>query len=93
MGGPQELEDPSVQAGDAFPRFALDVRGDSLGPERPRGRLASQALPNGFPFAIAAADRTVVASEFAKDPRYAFLAGVERSSDFAATVGPESIVL
>lgn len=49
--------------------------------------------PNEFPFAIAAGDRTVVTSELAKDPRYSFLAGVERSTDFAVTVDPESNVL
>ena len=90
----REPEAPSAVTGDAFPRVVRDAHGDTLRLEQPPARLGSQALSTDeFLFAIVPADRIVVASPYAADTRYSFVADLAGATDSASAEDPESIVL
>lgn len=91
---PADLETPGAVTEGAFPRAARDAHGDPLRLERPPERIASQALATDeFLFAVVPGDRIVVASPFAVDPRYSFVADQARATDLASAEDPEAIAL
>ena len=90
----QELVAPGVLTSDTFPRVARDAHGDPFRIERPPEQLGSQALATDeFLFAIVPSDRIVVASPYAADPRYSFVADLAATADLVSAKDPESIAL
>lgn len=90
----REPEPLAVSVDDTFPRVVRDSYGDPFRTRKPPERLGSQAVPTDeFLYAIAPSERIVVASPYAADPRYSFVADLARATGPASAQDPESIAL